>query len=117
MLARAAAIVVWAPRIGRISDSTACRWSSSTPWPENLTYMTLLAQLVDTSNRVSAASGRTTKVAELAACLRGLAPEEIEISVLLLSGDTVQGRAGIGPSALRAAAAVNCAQAPALSVL
>jgi DNA ligase-1 len=79
--------------------------------------VTLLAQLVDTSNRVSAASARTAKVAVLAACLRSLAPGEIEIAVLLLSGDTPQGRSGIGPSALRAAAAVSAAKEPALSVL
>jgi DNA ligase-1 len=79
--------------------------------------MALLAQLVDTSNRVSAASARTAKVREVAAYLRSLAPEEIEIAVLLLSGDTAQGRSGIGPSALRAAAAGSSAQVPALSVL
>jgi len=79
--------------------------------------VTLLAQLVDTSNRVSAAPGRTAKVAELAACLRSLAPEEIEIAVLLLSGEIPQGRSGIGPSALRAAAAASSAHGPGLSVL
>jgi len=79
--------------------------------------VTLLAQLVDTSNRVSAAPARTAKVAELAACLRSLAPGEIEIAVLLLSGGIPQGRSGIGPSALRAAAAVSAAKEPALSVL
>ena len=40
--------------------------------------MTLLAHLVETSLRVGAASGRLVKIRELAAFLRGLAPDEIE---------------------------------------
>lgn len=78
--------------------------------------MTLLAQVVDTSSRVSAASARTAKVRELAQCLRGLAPEEIEIAAHYLSGDTRQGRFGIGYATLRAAGSGAAANTASLSV-
>ena len=57
--------------------------------------MTLLAAIVETSRKVGAASARLAKVRELAACLRVLAPEEIEIGVQFLSG--VSARRGFGP--------------------
>jgi DNA ligase-1 len=66
--------------------------------------MTLLAHLVATSQRVGAASARRAKVRELAAFLKELAPGEIEIAVLYLSGDIAQGRIGITFKTLRAAA-------------
>lgn len=62
--------------------------------------MTLLANLVDTSRRVAATSARLGKVRELADCLRTLAPDEIEIGVLYLAGETLQGRFGLGYAAL-----------------
>ena len=65
--------------------------------------MTLLAHVVDTSSRVAATASRLIKVRELADCLRSFAPEEIEIGVPYLSGDTRQGRFGIGYAALHAA--------------
>lgn len=67
--------------------------------------MTLLARLVETSQRLSATPARLAKVRELAACLRALEPGEIEIGVEYLSGETPQGRFGIGYAALRAASA------------
>jgi DNA ligase-1 len=79
--------------------------------------MTLLAQVVETSRRVSATSARTAKVRELAACLRGLQAEEIEIAVPYLSGEMLQGRFGIGYATLRAAASGSAASEPSLSVL
>jgi DNA ligase 1 len=66
--------------------------------------VTLLAHLVDVSQRVSAASARTVKVQQLAAFLSALPPEEIDTAVHYLSGDIPQGRIGIGYSALRAIA-------------
>ena len=78
--------------------------------------MTLLATLVDTSQRVGATSARLAKVRELAACLRELAPDEIEIGVQYLSGETPQGRIGIGFDALRAASAGGAAPQPTLSL-
>src|SRR5436305_1326176 len=74
--------------------------------------MTLLADLVATSQRVGATSGRLAKVRELAAFLRGLGPEEIETGAHYLSGEIQQGRIGIGYATLRSAAASVPAQAP-----
>jgi len=66
--------------------------------------VTALATLVATSERVAATAARSTKVRELAALLRLLAPEEIEVAVHYLSGDLPQGQIGIGGAALRRAA-------------
>ncbi|MGH8185080.1 MAG: ATP-dependent DNA ligase, partial [Steroidobacteraceae bacterium] len=66
--------------------------------------MTLLADVVATSQRVGASSARLVKVRELAQCLRALQPDEIEIGVAYLSGEIPQGRFGIGYSALQACA-------------
>ena len=63
--------------------------------------MTLLAELVETSRRVAKTGSRNAKTAELAACLRKLAPAEIETGVAYLSGETRQGRSGIGYALLR----------------
>jgi DNA ligase-1 len=71
--------------------------------------MTLFARLVDASQRVGASAARLTKVRELAALLRTLPPEEIETAVLYLSGDTRQGRIGIGSRALHQATAAAAA--------
>ena len=62
--------------------------------------MTRLAELVTASQRVGATASRLAKVAELAALLRCLLPEEIEIAVAYLSGETRQGKLGIGYAAL-----------------
>jgi DNA ligase-1 len=78
--------------------------------------MTLFARLVDASQRVGASAARLTKVRELAALLRTLPPEEIETAVLYLSGDTRQGRIGIGSRALHPAAAAEAAAAESLSI-
>jgi DNA ligase 1 len=71
--------------------------------------MTLFVRLVDASQRVGASAARLTKVRELAALLRTLPPEEIETAVLYLSGDTRQGRIGIGSRALHQATAAAAA--------
>jgi DNA ligase 1 len=77
--------------------------------------LTALASLVGASQRVRATSSRLAKVRELAAFLRSLSPDEIEIAVLYLSGDTPQGRSGLGYASLRAAADASSA-APAASL-
>jgi len=71
--------------------------------------LTALASLVGASQRVRATSSRLAKVRELAAFLRSLSPDEIEIAVLYLSGDTPQGRSGLGYASLRAAADASSA--------
>ncbi|HEX2493875.1 MAG TPA: ATP-dependent DNA ligase [Steroidobacter sp.] len=78
--------------------------------------MTLLEQLVETSRRVGAESGRLAKVRELAARLRALEPNETEIAVHYLSGEIPQGRFGIGYTALQAASQGGAAREPALSI-
>jgi DNA ligase-1 len=67
--------------------------------------VTLLAQLAAVSERVSATPARLSKVRELSDFLRSLPHEEIRIAVLYLSGETPQGRIGIGFASLRAATA------------
>jgi DNA ligase-1 len=55
-----------------------------------------LATLVETSNAVAAASGRLEKVAKLAAFLKQLGSDEIEIAVGFFTGWPRQGRIGVG---------------------
>lgn len=78
--------------------------------------MTLLVNLVETSERVGGASGRLAKVRELAALLRALQPEEIETGVHYLSGELPQGRIGVGYATLRTAASNTPAATPTLTV-
>jgi DNA ligase 1 len=78
--------------------------------------MTLLTHLVAASQRVAATAARLSKVRELAAFLQSLPPEEITTAVLYLSGDTPQGRIGIGYSVLQNAMAGEAAPAPTLSI-
>jgi DNA ligase-1 len=78
--------------------------------------MTLLAGLVETSQRVGATGARLSKVRELAALLRTLAPGEVGIGTLYLSGETAQGSIGLGYAALQEAAATPAAAGASLSV-
>src|SRR5438128_1862471 len=63
--------------------------------------MALLAELVDTSQRVGENAGRRTKIARMAELLRRLAPEEIDIGVSYLAG----GIASVASTALTEGAA------------
>jgi DNA ligase-1 len=63
--------------------------------------MSLLAELVDASQRVAATSARLAKVRALAECLRALAPDEVAIAVAYLAGEVRQGRIGLGWAQLR----------------
>lgn len=78
--------------------------------------MTLLAQLVAVSERVGATPARLTKVRELAQFLRNLPAEEIIIAVHYLSGETPQGRSGIGYALLQQTAATTAASEGSLSI-
>ncbi len=64
----------------------------------------LLANLVETSNRIAKTSRRLEKADLVAALLKQLSPEEVEIAVAFLSGGVRQGRIGIGYAMLRDAA-------------
>jgi hypothetical protein len=81
--------------------------------PDDLTYrsliVTLLAAIVATSERVAQTSRRNAKIAEIAACLRRLAPDEIETAVAFLAGERRQGRIG---SAMRCCARRAPARTP-----
>lgn len=78
--------------------------------------MTLLARLVESSERVGATSARLAKVRELAVFLQSLEPAEIAIGVQYLAGEMPQGRFGIGQSVLRKAAEAEPAAANSLSI-
>jgi DNA ligase-1 len=78
--------------------------------------MTLLARLVATSHSVGANPSRLAKIRELAACLAALDASEIETGVLYLSGETAQGKLGIGFAALRSAGVEPAAAMPGLTI-
>jgi DNA ligase-1 len=62
---------------------------------------TLLAALVETSQRVSEDASRKKKIAHIAELLRRLEPAEVSLGVSYLSGFTRQGKTGVGWSLLR----------------
>lgn len=62
----------------------------------------LLANVVETSQRVAQTSRRLEKIDLLAALVKQLEAEETEIAVAYLSGYARQGRIGIGGAAIRA---------------
>src|SRR5215475_3812997 len=78
--------------------------------------MTLLATLAATSQRIGATPARLVKIRELAALLKSLHEDEIEIAAHYLSGELPQGRIGIGYATLEAAAAQPPAPDASLSV-
>jgi DNA ligase 1 len=78
--------------------------------------MTLLANLVETSQRVGGTASRLAKVRELSTFLRSLPGDEIDTAVHYLSGEIQQGRIGIGYAALRTAASYPPATAATRSI-
>jgi DNA ligase 1 len=76
----------------------------------------LLTQLVETSRRVAATSRRLEKSGALAECLRRLAPDEIDIAVAFLSGETRQSKRGVGPAAIMQARPAIAATSPSLTL-
>ena len=71
----------------------------------------LLASAVETSRKVAETTKRLATIDLLAALLRQLHPDEVEIVVAFLSGSTRQGRIGIGWATLRSASAAPAEQA------
>ena len=61
----------------------------------------LLAELVETSQRVGGDASRRKKIAHIADALRRLEPEEIPVAVSYLSGLTRQGKTGVGWAMIR----------------
>jgi DNA ligase 1 len=78
--------------------------------------VTLLAEIVQASQRVGATAARRVKVSELAALLKLLTTDELDIGVHYLSGEIPQGKIGIGYAAVRAAAATPAADLKNLSI-
>jgi DNA ligase-1 len=71
--------------------------------------MSLLANLVATSQRVASTAARRNKVQELSSFLKALPADEIQIAVNYLSGEIPQGKIGIAYKPLHAAAATEAA--------
>src|SRR5213596_3293950 len=76
----------------------------------------LLAELLAASERVAGTRSRLAKIDALAECLRRLDASEVALGVAYLSGDTRQGRFGIGYAALKNALAATPAGAPGLTL-
>lgn len=76
----------------------------------------LLADLAETSQRVGGTSRRLQKINTLADCLRRLAPEEIEIAVAFLCGETRQSKLGVGPALIIQARSDIAASSPSLTL-
>ncbi|HET7200833.1 MAG TPA: ATP-dependent DNA ligase [Burkholderiales bacterium] len=76
----------------------------------------LLADLIAASGRVAATRSRLAKIDALAQCLRRLDPAEVELGVAFLSGDTRQGKIGVGYAALRSALEATPADPPRLAL-
>ena len=74
-----------------------------------------LSDIVETSRRVAAASGRREKTGHLADCLEA-APAAVPLVVAYLSGDPGRPRLGIGHAALRNARPGTAAALPTLTV-
>jgi DNA ligase-1 len=75
-----------------------------------------LATLVSASGRVAQTGSRLAKRDAIAACLRALAPGEIEIAVAFLCGETRQGRLGIGHATLSDLRGGAASHAPSLTL-
>jgi DNA ligase-1 len=63
--------------------------------------LVLLSEIVETSDAVTATSARLAKVEHLAACLRRLERDEVEVAVAFLSGELRQRQIGVGWASLR----------------
>ncbi len=79
--------------------------------------MVTLTDLVETSSRVAAVSGRLEKVALLAALLRRLEAAEVEIGTAYLTGSIRQSRLGVGYATIASLAEVAAAESPALDLI
>lgn len=75
-----------------------------------------LSEIVETSRRVGDTRSRLEKVGRLATLLRAAPPHLVPIAVAYLSGRVRQSRLGIGPSALRRAAATPSAASAELRI-
>jgi DNA ligase-1 len=75
-----------------------------------------LTDLAETSRSVAQTQRRRQKIAALAACLQRLQPDEIEIGVDFLSGETRQRKLGVGPATIFDMRSGVSAAAPSLTL-
>src|SRR3954471_17260046 len=73
--------------------------------------MTLLINVVTTSQRVAETSSQLEKKRAIAECLRTVAPDEIPIAIAYLSGETCQGKLGVSFASLQTASTGSAPQA------
>src|SRR5262245_2018825 len=76
----------------------------------------LLAELLAASARVADTRSRLAKIDALSDCLRRLGPSEIELGVAYLSGETRQGKIGVGYGGLKDALASPAASTAQLTL-
>jgi ATP-dependent DNA ligase I len=76
-----------------------------------------LNDLVRASGAVAEDRSRLAKIGHLAAVLRALAPEEVDVAIGYLSGEPRQGRIGLGYSTVWQAKATQAADTPTLMLL
>ncbi len=76
-----------------------------------------LWDIVETSRRVAETSARREKIANLAALLGRLRPDEVGVAVAFLAGEPRQGRLGIGPAKLQAARPDSASAEPRLELM
>ena len=75
-----------------------------------------LHELVEVSAAVAHARGRLEKAARLSELFKRMPPDEIQIGVAFLSGARLQGRMGLGWSAMSSARDVPAADRPSLEL-
>jgi DNA ligase-1 len=75
-----------------------------------------LDEIVATSNGVARTDARLGKVEQLAALLKRLAANEIEIAVAFLSGSLPQGRIGVAGSVIASGRSAPAAATPTLNL-
>jgi DNA ligase-1 len=94
----------------------ACERTRSSSASHNGRMPLLFAAVVDASRSAAETRSRLAKRDAIAACLSAATPDEIEIAVAYLSGETRQGRSGLGFATLAGARGAP-AEAPALGIL
>src|SRR5262245_44439667 len=75
-----------------------------------------LSEVVAASTAVASTAGRLEKIAHLSTLLRSVPPDEIAIVIPFLSGETRQGRIGIGYAMLSTLRDVPPADTPSLDL-
>ncbi|HEY4038249.1 MAG TPA: hypothetical protein VGM15_05460, partial [Burkholderiaceae bacterium] len=78
--------------------------------------MTRLADLVQASDAVARTASRLAKRDAIAACLRAVAFDEVEIAVALLSGEMRTGRVGVGYASLKDLRGAAASSEPSLTL-